>query len=53
LQEVRERTGFQFDASDAKPTPLPTERETRALAELDPDGQFARDAAITLGSRPA
>jgi glutaconate CoA-transferase subunit B len=53
LQEVRERTGFQFDASDAKATPLPTEREMRALAQLDPDGQFERDAAITLGPRPA
>ena len=53
LQEVRERTGFQFDASDAKPTALPTARESRALGELDPDGQFERDAAITLGPRSA
>jgi glutaconate CoA-transferase subunit B len=48
LEEVRERTGFEFDASGARPTPEPTERERRALAELDPVGQFERDAAVTL-----
>ena len=48
LEEVRERTGFEFDASGAHPTPLPTERERRALSELDAEGQFERDAAVTL-----
>lgn len=48
LDEVRERTGFAFDAQDAAPTPLPTERERAALASIDPDGQFERDAAVKL-----
>jgi glutaconate CoA-transferase subunit B len=48
LEEVQRRTGFKFDATDAGPTSWPTERETRALAELDPDGQFERDANISL-----
>lgn len=48
LAEVRERTGFEFDASGATPTPLPTPREQQALRSLDPDGQFERDAAIRL-----
>lgn len=48
LDEVRARTGFTFDASTAKPTPPPTERERRALAALDADGQFERDAKISL-----
>ena len=48
LSEVRERTGFVFDATGAEPTPLPTAAEVRALRELDADGQFERDAAVTL-----
>lgn len=48
LGEVRERTGFEFDATGAAATPLPTERERQALAELDPQGQFERDARVTL-----
>lgn len=48
LDEVRERTGFSFDATGAAPTPWPTEREQRALAELDQDGQFERDARVSL-----
>lgn len=48
LEEVRQRTGFKFDSQGAGPTPLPTEREMRALAELDPDGQFERDAKVAL-----
>lgn len=48
LDEVRERTGFSFDATGAVPTPPPTERERAALAALDPAGQFERDAAIKL-----
>lgn len=48
LDEVILRTGFDFDCSDALPTTLPTQDEIRALAELDPDGQFERDAAVSL-----
>ncbi len=48
LDEVRGRTGFAFDAAAAKPTPMPTEHERAALAELDPEGRFERDAAIEL-----
>ena len=48
LAEVRERTGFEFDASGAAPTEPPTPAEARALRELDPEGQFERDAAVTL-----
>lgn len=48
LDEVRDRTGFSFDATGAAPTPLPTERERAALAALDPRAQFERDAAIKL-----
>ena len=48
LDEVRERTGFAFEADGAGPTPPPTQAEAEALATLDPDGQFERDAAIRL-----
>ena len=48
LAEVRDRTGFSFDATGATPTPPPTDRERAALAALDPAGQFERDAAIQL-----
>jgi glutaconate CoA-transferase subunit B len=48
LQEVRDRTGFQFDATGAVPTSPPTPREREALASLDSQGQFERDAAVTL-----
>lgn len=48
LEEVRERTGFTFDATGAEPTPLPTANEIKALAALDATGQFERDAAVTL-----
>lgn len=48
LSEVRERTGFEFDASGAGPTEPPTGQEARALRELDADGQFERDAAVAL-----
>ena len=47
LDEVIERTGFTFDASEAAPTPLPTARERDALAALDPDGSFERDAHVS------
>jgi glutaconate CoA-transferase subunit B len=48
LQEVQERTGFSFEHEGATPTALPTEREIQALAALDPQGVFERDAAIAL-----
>ena len=48
LQEVRERTGFEFDAVGAQPTAPPTSRERDALGALDPQGRFEQDAAIQL-----
>ena len=48
VAEIRDATGFSFNASGAGPTPPPTEAELSALRSLDPDGQFERDAAITL-----
>lgn len=48
LEEVRERTGFGFDATGAAPASPPTGRERAALESLDPDGQFERDAAVKL-----
>ena len=44
LDEVRERTGFEFDATGAAPTPPPQTDEVAALRALDPDGQFEHDA---------
>ncbi|MQA02232.1 MAG: glutaconate CoA-transferase [Streptosporangiales bacterium] len=46
VDEVVARTGFGLDISTASPTPPPTPAEVEALAALDPDGQFDRDAAI-------
>ncbi|CUK03245.1 CoA-transferase subunit beta [Achromobacter xylosoxidans] len=48
LEEVRERTAFDFDAQGAGPTPPPTQAERCALRELDADGRFEREAAVTL-----
>lgn len=48
LEEVRERTGFAFDATGAAACQVPTQRELQALAALDSDGQFERDAAVKL-----
>lgn len=48
LEEVRERTGFDFDASRAEPTAPATFREQEALRSLDRTGQFERDSAIRL-----
>ncbi len=48
LDEVKARTGFQFDHEGAEPTALPTRGEIEALAALDPDGAFERDAAVQL-----
>ncbi len=48
LGEVIERTGFTFDATGASPCALPSARELEALAVLDADGQFERDAGVKL-----
>ena len=48
LDEVIERTGFTFDATGATPTPPPTAQEREALAFLDRDGSFERDAKVRL-----
>lgn len=48
VEEIVERTGFTFDASDARPTEPPTAAEQQALAELDPDRSFERDANVSL-----
>jgi glutaconate CoA-transferase subunit B len=48
LDEVRERTGFEFDATGAEPTRPPSQREREALRALDHAGQFEHDAAIRL-----
>ena len=46
LDEVRKRTGFEFDAAGAAPTPMITEREQAALGEIDADGEFEAETAI-------
>jgi glutaconate CoA-transferase subunit B len=43
LDEVRRRTGFALDAASARPTSPLTDRESRALAALDPSGEFAAE----------
>lgn len=48
LGEVRERTGFEFDATGAAPAVPPTAREREALKALDPQGQFEKDANVKL-----
>jgi glutaconate CoA-transferase, subunit B len=48
LEEVRERTGFTFDAAGAQPCARPSAREAEALRALDPHGQFERDAKVKL-----
>jgi glutaconate CoA-transferase subunit B len=48
LEEVKERTEFTFDASQAKPTEYPTPAEIEALRSLDPHGHFERDAAVSI-----
>jgi glutaconate CoA-transferase subunit B len=48
LDEVRERTAFTFDAAGAAPAAFPTAREREALATLDPQGEFERDAKVSL-----
>lgn len=49
LDEVVARTGFAVDTREAVPTPPPTPREIDALRSLDPQGQFERDARISIG----
>ena len=48
LEEVQARTGFEFDAAGAAPSPAPSAREAQALRELDPEGTFERDAGVRL-----
>lgn len=48
LDEVRDRTGFAFDAAGAAPTQPPTAREREVLQALDPHGRFERDAKVSL-----
>lgn len=48
LEEVRSRTGFEFDSTGAQATFAPTAREVQALRSLDPNGQFERDAGVSL-----
>ena len=48
LDEVVQRTGFDFEATGAAPTPFPNHREVAALRAIDPDGQFERDANVVL-----
>lgn len=48
LEEVRERTGFAFDAAGAAAAVPPTARESEALRAIDADGQFERDAGVRL-----
>ena len=46
VDEVKQRTGFSFDASGARTTEPITTRESRALAELDPEGRFAAEVNV-------
>ena len=48
LDEVQDRTGFRFETDGAEPTQPPPPAEAEALAALDPDARFERDAAIRL-----
>ncbi|MEO5692608.1 MAG: hypothetical protein ABIQ72_05755, partial [Usitatibacter sp.] len=48
LEEVRERTGFTFDAAGAAAAAPPTAREVEAFRSLDPEGKFESDAKVAL-----
>lgn len=48
LDEVKARTAFEFDHTDATPTAPPTAREIEALKSLDPEGRFEADASVSL-----
>ncbi len=52
LSEVRERTGFEFDASGAEPSAPPTAAEARALRELDPTGSSSATPPSHCVRRP-
>jgi glutaconate CoA-transferase subunit B len=41
VAEIRRQTGFEFEATGARPTAAMTDRERDALAALDPDGRLA------------
>lgn len=43
IAEIRSRTGFAFDDAGARETAPMTEREEKALRELDPRGEFAAE----------
>ncbi|HYH43539.1 MAG TPA: CoA-transferase [Burkholderiales bacterium] len=43
LEHIRERTGFAYDETGARPTEPLTQREKAALRELDPNGSFAAE----------
>jgi glutaconate CoA-transferase subunit B len=43
MNEIEQRTGFEFDVSNARPTERITDAERRTLAELDPDRRFAME----------
>lgn len=45
LADVKDRTGFEFDASQATPTTPLGDGERDALASLDPHGEFAAEVA--------
>lgn len=51
VEAIRERTGFDFDASGSTATPVPTAAELAALARLDPDGTFADEVNGTVRAR--
>jgi glutaconate CoA-transferase subunit B len=46
MEEVVRRTGFEFDATGASPTPPMTPREHTALESLDPHGEFAAEVRV-------
>lgn len=46
LDEVRARTGFQFDATGAGPTEPMSAAESTALASIDAEGHFESDAKV-------
>ncbi len=46
LENIITRTGFKFDATGAAPTCPMTERESAALRELDPAGEFEAEISV-------
>jgi glutaconate CoA-transferase, subunit B len=43
VNDIEKQTGFEFDASNARPTDPITPAERAGLDELDPDGRFATE----------